>query len=130
MLQGNCESEPAEASLPETMSSSMPSDPWVPGQCLLVTSQPAFLVMSGNVWLDKLILAAAADGTAPAQPNVTLLEVRQTFQGGTGSNIFLTNSIFKGGDGTGTARAIAMSPGHTAGTPVQKFHSLLARGAH
>ena len=43
--------------------------------------------------------------------------------------MFVTNSVFKGGDGTGTARAIAMSPGYSVGTPVQKFHSLLARGA-
>jgi hypothetical protein len=99
---------------------------------MLVTSRSAFLVMSGNVWLDKLILAASSDYSAAVQPNITLLEVRQTWQGATGSNIFLTDTIFKG-DGKGGTRAIAMSPeysaGGTTGTPVQKFHSLLARGA-
>lgn len=127
-VQGNCKTAPAEANLSTEMQSSIPTDTWVPGQCMLVASEPAFLVMSGNVWFDKLILAVASDVSAPANPNVTLLEVRQTFQGGTGSNMFLTNMLFKG---DGASRAIAMSPQHvgsTTGTPVTKFHSLLARG--
>jgi hypothetical protein len=130
-MQGNCEMAPADSNLPSTMETSVPRDPWVKGQCMIVTSKPLFVVMSGNAWLDKLILAAAPETSAPMQSNITLLEVRQTWQGPTGSNIFLTDMVFKGDNVTAT-RAIAMSPevaGGTAATTVQKFHSLLARGA-
>lgn len=129
-MQGNCATAPADATLPETMQSSVPSEPWVAGQCMVITSKPAFLVLNGNLWLDNLILAAAPDVRTASNSNVTLLEVRQTFQGATGSNLFVTNSVFKG-DASGTSRAIAMSPQYAAsdtGTPVQKFHSLMARG--
>lgn len=98
---------------------------------MLVTADPTFLVMSGNIWIDKLILSISPAETSPTTPDVNLLEVRQTFQGGSGSNMFVTDSVFKG-SGVAGERAIAMSPQGSdsgGGGLVSKFHSLYASGA-